>query len=224
MSITTITFDAGGTLLEPWPSVGHVYAEVLAECGCPGLDPDLLTRNFLAAWRAKKDFDYSKGGWAELVEATFHGLSGAPEPAVYFPALYDRFTWPKAWKVYEDARPALQALQEQGLQLGVISNWDERLHPLLERLGLSPYFRLIQASGDLGRHKPDPVIFHTVLNKLGAAPEECLHVGDSWREDVEGAQGAGMSGVLIDRSGRKPAGSAIASLLELADLAKRRVF
>ena len=28
--IQAVTFDVGGTLIRPWPSVGHVYAEVAA--------------------------------------------------------------------------------------------------------------------------------------------------------------------------------------------------
>jgi len=31
--IRAISFDVGGTLIRPWPSVGHVYAEVAAQQG-----------------------------------------------------------------------------------------------------------------------------------------------------------------------------------------------
>jgi FMN phosphatase YigB (HAD superfamily) len=49
-------------------------------------------------------------------------------------------------------------------------------------------------------------------------------VGDNLRQDVEGALGAGMRGVLLDRAGAQPARAAelgvpvIRSLRELPDL------
>jgi putative hydrolase of the HAD superfamily len=47
--------------------------------------------------------------------------------------------------------------------------------------------------------KPSPKIFHLALEKHAADPGEALHVGDSLRDDVEGAIKAGLSGVLLDR-------------------------
>ena len=32
--IKAVTFDVGGTLINPWPSVGDVYVEVAAELEC----------------------------------------------------------------------------------------------------------------------------------------------------------------------------------------------
>src|SRR5512133_1823564 len=62
--LQAITFDVGGTLLEPWPSVGHVYAEVAARHGLPGLAPEALNRQFHAAWRALPEFHYTRAEWA----------------------------------------------------------------------------------------------------------------------------------------------------------------
>ncbi len=78
--IRAVTFDAGGTLIEVWPSVGQVYAEVATRHGVADLSPDLLNRRFAAAWRAAKDFSYSRADWAALVDATFRGL----EPVMHF--------------------------------------------------------------------------------------------------------------------------------------------
>ena len=48
--IKAVTFDAGGTLLEPWPSVGAIYAAVAEEFGYPHLAPERLNSAFAAAW------------------------------------------------------------------------------------------------------------------------------------------------------------------------------
>jgi FMN phosphatase YigB (HAD superfamily) len=31
--VEAVTFDVGGTLIEPWPSVGHIYAEAASKLG-----------------------------------------------------------------------------------------------------------------------------------------------------------------------------------------------
>jgi putative hydrolase of the HAD superfamily len=52
--------------------------------------------------------------------------------------------------------------------------------------------------------KPDPEIFHRVCARLDLPARECLHVGDSRREDYEGARAAGLTALLLDREGRHP--------------------
>src|SRR5580700_10426449 len=41
LPIRAVTFDVGGTLIEPWPSVGRVYAEVAARHGLEVAAEDL---------------------------------------------------------------------------------------------------------------------------------------------------------------------------------------
>jgi putative hydrolase of the HAD superfamily len=53
--------------------------------------------------------------------------------------------------------------------------------------------------------KPAPHIFEIALEKHAVDPDEALHVGDSVRDDVEGATKAGLTGVLLDRVGRSQA-------------------
>lgn len=46
-------------------------------------------------------------------------------------------------------------------------------------------------SGEFGKDKPDPAIFHHICECLTLPAELCLYVGDSWRNDVIGATHAG---------------------------------
>ena len=48
--------------------------------------------------------------------------------------------------------------------------------------------------------KPQPEIFLRTCRRLGVAPAEALHVGDSLREDYEGARAAGLRALLLDRA------------------------
>src|SRR5262245_61768429 len=108
--IKAVTFDVGGTLIEPWPSVGHVYAEIAAQHGLKNISAESLTRRCKSAWQACRDFDYTRSGWEDLVNETFRGLVPDRERVHFFPALYERFADPHAWRVFDDVHPVLDVL------------------------------------------------------------------------------------------------------------------
>ncbi len=195
--IRAVTFDAGGTLIEPWPSVGAVYAEVAAEFGFR-CEPEKLTTEFFNAWRGRSGFTYTRQEWFDLVRQSFR--ESCEVGARMFDAIYDRFSEPRCWRIYDDVLPALEQLKSRGLRLAVISNWDDRLLPLLDRLGLARHFDAIFVSALVGAHKPSPKIFHHAAEHLCVSPCEVLHIGDSEGEDVAGARNAGFEAKRIRRS------------------------
>lgn len=215
-SIKAVTLDVGGTLIEPYPSVGELYASVAREHGITA-QPAALTRRFSTAWAAKRDFAYSKEAWAKLVFDTFSFSDPGETQTKLFEELYQRFAEPRSWRLYEDVLPVLDELQSRDIKVGVLSNWDERLRPLLESLKLSRYFDYIFISAEIGFHKPSPVIFEEAVRKMRLPAAAILHVGDSHYEDVEGARGAGLQAALINR--QKPGQDGhIGSLTEILDL------
>jgi len=220
MRIRAITFDVGGTLIEPWPSVGHVYAAVAAQFGVSGVAADVLTRNFGAVWRSCAGFDYARESWYALVRATFAGAA-VHLPAEFYPAVYARFAEATAWRIYEDVVPTLQVLKERGFRLGVISNWDGRLRPLLVELGLAPYFSSLVVSCEAGRTKPARELFQQSAAVLGVELSEMLHVGDSRQMDLLGAAEAGAVGRLVVRGKTPDAPEQMASLRDLIPLLDR---
>lgn len=216
-----VTFDVGGTLIAPWPSVGEVYAEAAAGHGLCRPDPRELNRRFQQAWRERTGFDYTAAAWARLVDATFAGLSPVPPSQSFFPELYRRFALAAAWRVFDGVHGALGALDGLGLKLGIISNWDERLVPLLDELGLSGYFDAIVVSHQIGAIKPDRRIFHHAAEKLGVVPGAVIHVGDSEIEDIRGATQAGFQALWIrPEAGEFP--GAIADVAGVATWIERR--
>ena len=198
--------------------MGHVYAGVAARHGVENLSPERINEQFRAAWRAKTNFNHTREDWAALVEKTFTGLTQEQPSQTFFPELYDRFSAPDAWRIFDDVLPALDALATAGIRLAVISNWDERLRPLLQQLELSDYFETIIVSCEAGFAKPSPVIFENAIKKLGLPPESILHVGDNLTADVQGARGAGFRAVRIDRTSPAVADQQIGSLAELESL------
>lgn len=214
--VQALSVDVGGTLIEPWPSVGHVYAAVAREVGVGDFDPESLNTQFVAAWRGKAQFDYTRAAWADLVVNT---CGGTPTEfgvdSVFFNRVYNRFTQADVWRVYDDVRPVLEAFAGRGYKLAAISNWDERLRPLLRNLNLDRYFDAIEVSGESGFHKPHPEIFHRAARALGVRPGNILHVGDSRAEDLEGAKAAGLHARLLRRGAAADGPEQIASLREL---------
>lgn len=203
LPVRAVTLDVGGTLMEPWPSVGHIYAVAGARNGFPGLDSELLSERFLATWKAQSAFDYSREAWRRIVADCFRDLVPPTQISAVFESAYTLFARADSWRVHSDVGPFLKQLRSLPLKVGVVSNFDERLGPLLDELNLGWAFDVVIASKSIGIHKPTPGIFLECCRRLDVQPSDCLHVGDSVREDWAGATAAGMRGFLVDRSGRR---------------------
>ncbi len=222
-----VLLDAGETLIGPRVSFGEVYARVLAPLGVAADGRD-LERALRATWErinreippGRDRYGYYPGGeaeyWLRFVARTLEGIDGvdarAVAPRVLEP-LREAFRDPDAWIVYPDVPTSLEALRGLGVRLGVVSNWDSRLRGLLHRLGLTSRFDAITVSHEEGVEKPHPELFRRALARLGARPDDALHVGDVPELDAAGAAAAGIPSMLVDRRGRlAPEHGAVADL------------
>lgn len=79
-------------------------------------------------------------------------------------------------------------------RLGLVSNFDDSRtgHEIVRDTGVADMFEVVILSADVGFRKPNPRIFHRLLDLLRLPPQEVLFVGDTPREDVAGAQSVGM--------------------------------
>jgi len=105
---------------------------------------------------------------------------------------------------FPDAAPALRSLRAAGCALVVVSNWDCSLHERLAEVGLAELVDAVVASAKAGAAKPERAIFERGLALAGVAAASAWHVGDSPREDVEGARAAGIRAVLLARGAAPP--------------------
>ncbi len=130
------------------------------------------------------------------------------------------------FSLYDDARPCLTRLRDAGLAVGLISNTTRDLDELLDAFDLRDLVDGAVTSAQVGLFKPAREIFVAALATIGADARETVMVGDSYRDDVEGALAAGLSAVLLDRdggraaalAGARPKAPVIASLAELPGL------
>src|SRR5207237_4415285 len=100
-----------------------------------------------------------------------------------------------------DVPETLDRLRSAGYRLGIVSNWESRLPDLCAAHGIGRYFDFIVVSEIEGFVKPHPHMYRRALDLAGAPAHRVAHVGDSLRDDVEGASAVGIRGVLIDRVG-----------------------
>lgn len=120
-------------------------------------------------------------------------------------------------ELYDDVLPGLDALAKH-YRLFTASNGNADL----ERIGLAKYFERTIAARHVGALKPDPVIFHKVIEGTDLAMDEVVYVGDDPHLDVEGARAAGMGAIWINRTdaewpaGIAPPAATVRSLTELA--------
>ena len=118
---------------------------------------------------------------------------------------------------------AIGALRQRGLRLGVVSSAVH--HPFLdwtlERFGIAAAFDSVITSASSGFYKSRPEIYQLALRELGVAADETVHVGDSYRFDVQGARRAGLRTVWYaptDVALSQPDNEADATIADLATL------
>jgi len=123
--------------------------------------------------------------------------------------------------LFPETYSVLTRLREEGFELGIVSNFDSRLFPVMRGLGIDRLFDTVTIASLARAAKPAPKIFEIALEKHAVDPNEAMHVGDSIRDDVEGATKAGLTGVLLDRTGRSQVsgGHVIRTLEEILPLA-----
>ncbi len=205
-----LLLDAMGTLIGLRAPVGATYAAVAAEHGIDvapaAIDrafPDVLRQAPPLAFpglEGDRLLEAERRWWGERIDAVLAAAGGsdAPAPTALHHALFDRFADPSLWRVYPDVPAVLRRWHGAGLRLAVVSNFDRRLQPLLEGLGLADLFETVVVSSSAGAAKPSPQPFLIALEALGLGAAQVWHVGDS-PEDGAGARAAGVRCLLVRR-------------------------
>ena len=222
-----VLLDAAGTLIDIARPLGETYSRLARDFG-GDLDPDTLTAGFRTAFsdippmafpgRRGAGLDRAERAWWRTLVARVTGAAGGvPDFDPYFDRLYAHYAGARAWRVYSEVPAVLTTLRERGAALAVVSNFDSRLLPLLDALGLAPFFDAVVCSGAAGAAKPDRAIFTQALAMLGVDRSQALHVGDSREADYEGALAAGIEALHVDRSAARSDGRIITDLRGILD-------
>lgn len=231
--IKVVFFDAAGTLFHVKGSVGEVYLRHAGRYGVPQ-SVEMIEKvdqafreaflqappSVFAETRPEKLKQCERLWWFDIVHAVFYRVGMFDGFDDYFEEVHTAFGTADAWEVYAEVPEVLGTLKARGYELGVISNFDTQFFSVFRALGLDSYFDSVTVSCTAGAVKPSPKIFQHALAQHVVDPGEALHIGDRQREDFEGATGAGLSSVLLDRDGTVQ-DAAIPCIRHLGDLPGR---
>lgn len=232
MAAKLVTLDITNTCIRIVSSVGHHYSRAVQNYGVH-LDPSQLDKAFYVMFKkmneelpnfGREHNITSQDWWQKIVSGTFAAVGMKQEGIAQQigDKLYTDFAGPQNWEVYPDVIPTLQTLKQKGLVLGVISNFDERLKPILRSLKIADLFDFTLASYEVGLCKPDPRLFQLALKMAQVRADQAIHVGDNFELDYKAAGAVGMRSLLLTRKDTllkttEPA-SCITTLTELIDV------
>lgn len=208
-----IFFDAGGTLIYPYPSVGEVYSRIAKKYGYK-VESEKLEKNFyMVCYKREKyrkkdnrsSLEIEYQWWFDCVKEIFFRSGLEKEKTetqkfkIFFQKLYLEFAKASRWRLYKDVIPALEFLRKK-YKLSIVSNWDWRLFKILQDKNLSQFFNHIIVSAIEGYLKPHPKIYLIAKQKLNLEnSNDILFIGDRLSEDYYGPRKVGFDSLIIDR-------------------------
>ena len=203
-----VFFDFAGTLVEGVPSWENPQLAACAECGRAVTPAEVKA----AVWKVWGPLEGCAHREASATAESYRRWIGAIERQILAglglsplqldraaPRVMELQVDPASYRIYPDARPALESLRRRGVRLGIISNFAWELPDLVAGLGLAEWFDLILTSARVGYRKPRPEIFQYALDQAGTDPDRVLYVGDDPVCDRDGARAVGIPSLLIDR-------------------------
>ena len=207
-----IFLDAVGTLFGVRGSVGQAYSKIASRFGVEA-SPTALNDAFFQAFSTAEPLVFPETHPEEIPQCEFEWwrvialrtfqqvgvLNQFEDFTDFFDQLYNYFATAEPWFIYPDVMPALSAWRRVGIQLGIVSNFDSRIDLVLKALKLEEFFVSVTISTQVGAAKPEPKIFATALEKHHCNPQEAWHIGDSLKEDYQGAKAAGLRAILLER-------------------------
>lgn len=114
----------------------------------------------------------------------------------------------------------VHAIHEAGVSMGIVSS--AVYHPFLEwtlsAFGIRNHIKAIITSASAGFYKSRPELYWHAADVLQVTPDSIVHVGDSLRFDVGGANRAGMGTVWLQANGAVPGEHAIVPDLTVRSL------
>lgn len=207
-----VTFDVTGTLLKFRRTAGEQYVETGKKFGYI-LNADVVQTNFVKHYK-RFDKEYPNFGsgtigwknwWKNVVSKCFmesySGQLSDNDINYFFNDLIQSYSDNTGWKLANGSIELLEMLKSRNVTLGVISNFDARLHNLLKEMKLYDYFKFVITSYESGLLKPDCEIFKLAESFGSTKPSDIkIHIGDNFDLDYKAALDAGWNSILISHS------------------------
>jgi 2-haloacid dehalogenase len=179
-----VIFDLGGVLIDWDPR--HLYRKLFA-------GDDVAMEDFLATvctgeWNRGQDAGRSFAAGAALLKAKH------PDKAELIDAYGARFDEMMSGPIAGSVA-ILAELRERGTPLYALSNWSAETYPAaFARFEYLRWFEGIVVSGEVKAIKPDPRIFHALLERYAVDPHRAVFIDDV-AANATAAAALGMHGI-----------------------------
>lgn len=186
--IKACIFDLDGTLTDTIESLTYSVGETLKEMGLPPITKEQCQSFVGNGARVLLDKSIRAAGDSKALR-----LEEAME--IYGRIFDENCTYHVT--PYEGVEEMLRGLKEKGIRLGVLSNKPHRqtVKVVREIFG-EDVFDFAQGQQEQVPRKPDPAGVLCLLEKMQAAREECLYVGDS-EVDIQTGRNAGVRTISV---------------------------
>lgn len=189
MTIGAVIFDFGNVLVGWDPE--NLYRKLIPDAA---ERKAFLTHICSPAWNLEQDRGRS---WAEAIQI----LSAEhPQHAPLIRAFYDRWDEMVSGPVAE-GHDLLDRVVAAGIPAYGLTNWSaETFEPRRAEWPHLRHFKYIAISGHLKMVKPEPEIYHHLLERIGLPAEKCLFIDDS-AKNIEAAERIGIKTVHFRNDG-----------------------
>lgn len=180
LGIKALLFDLDGTLVDSLPLIRYSFQRVFEDMGIPWDGGRVMETVGLPLIQVARDY--------------------AGDRAEHFFDLYLRHQMERhdqLIKLFPGTGNMLREVRELGFKTCIVTSKRRVMaEKAVKLLSVSQLFDDMVALEDCGAHKPDPGPVITALQRIGAAPQEAVFVGDSWY-DVASGRGAGVTTVGV---------------------------
>ena len=203
MSARAVFFDVDFTLIYPGPTFrGEGYQAFCARHGM-NVDPTKFTSAVASAASlldGPDDTPYDADIFVAYTRHIIEQMGGTgPRLDACAREIYEEWAACQHFELYDDVPDVLRQLTAAGIRIGLISNTHRCLASFQSHFELQGLISATVSSSDHGLMKPHPSIFAAALQLVGVGAQEAMMVGDSVRQDVEGALRSGMHAILLHR-------------------------
>ena len=202
----SMIFDMDGTLLPMEHKVFmHGYFKmILGVLSSFGDDPKVLFDGFLKGIEAMNNNDGAVNNKEAFWGVFKNFVSGDVSEYIRISDefYYGEFENARAFTSYNPlAAKAVELARQNGKRVVLATNPMFPKHAQLARLGWAGLsekdFDLITDYESDSHTKPQKEYYLSICERIGVAPEECLMIGNDERDDMMGAESAGMDGFLL---------------------------
>jgi putative hydrolase of the HAD superfamily len=218
-----VFFDVDFTLIYPGPMFrAEGYQAFCARHGME-VDPSQFENAVASAsllLNGPEDAPYDDEIWLAYTRHIIERMGGrGPKVHACAREIYDEWAACRHFELYHEVPAVLRELAAAGIRIGLISNSHRCLASFQTHFELQGLISATVSSSEHGFMKPHPSIFRAALELAGVQAHESVMVGDSVKQDVEGALKAGMRAILLHRGTTPvPAQSAVPVITSLVEL------